>query len=94
MPEYQYSDYVHRLTVTHGMAESPVILCPKCGKPMHRVPQAASIVWHGLPPHLEHNRPRGAQLILDNQNENRESYEKNLDIVRSKKGARQDEIPG
>ena len=94
MPEYVYSCGEHRQDAVHGMNETPTLYCQICGRVMHRVPQAASIVWHGLPPHLEHNRPRGAQLILDNQNENRESYEKNLDIVRSKKGARQDEIPG
>jgi cbb3-type cytochrome c oxidase subunit III len=80
-------------TVTHGMNESPLVLCPKCGKPMHKVPQATNIVWGGLPPHLEHKRPRGAQLILENQDANRESYEKNLEIVRSKK-ERDHELPG
>ena len=93
MPDYEYSDYVHRLTVTHGMEESPCVLCPKCGKTMHKVPQAANVIWGGLPPHLEHLRSRGAQQILDNVDANRESYEKNLDIVRSKKGEESHEIP-
>jgi len=40
MPIYVYRcPEDHRVEMTHGIKEEPVVQCEKCGKPMRRVPQ-------------------------------------------------------
>lgn len=42
MPEYVYgcADKDHpRVTVVHGMLDSPVVECKVCGEQLHRIPQ-------------------------------------------------------
>ena len=48
MPEYVYRDEAgHICEVTHGMLESPDIVCD-CGRLMKRVPQPLRINWGGI----------------------------------------------
>ncbi len=71
MPEYLYGcEEKHRQEETHGMLENPQIVCAKCGKLMHRVPQVTAVIWGGLPPHLEHTRPISVQNMIDNSADN------------------------
>lgn len=55
MPTYIYKCETHKgtLQVQHGMTEDPIVACPLCNKPMHRVPQAFHVNWNGPPPHVE-----------------------------------------
>ena len=88
MPTYVYTDREHEQEETHLMQESPVILCRICQKKMWRKPQSFRVNWNGLPPHLEHGRSAINREFIDPNKiaERRDDYEKNLSIVRSKKG--------
>ena len=75
MPEYLYGcEEKHRQSETHGMTENPPIVCVKCGKVMHRIPQVTAVNWGGLPPHLEHLRSNAVQNMITNADENRAKY--------------------
>ena len=88
MPVYVYSDGQHKQEQEHGMTQNPTVMCQVCGLTMHRVPQITAVNWNGLPPHLEHYRGKGAQELIDPNRiaERRDDYQKNLSIVRNKKG--------
>ena len=94
MPTYVYTDREHDLEVIHLMTESPVIMCPICGKQMWRKPQPVRVNWNGLPPHLEQGRSAINREFIDPNKiaERRDDYEKNLSIMRSKKGTT-NEVP-
>lgn len=50
-PQYLYRCMNgHETSQNHGMLESPIIVCQKCGCRMHKVPQRVSVVWNGNPP--------------------------------------------
>lgn len=74
MPDYVYGCGNHTQDETHAMSAEPVILCKVCGKKMHRIPQAFSVNWGGLPPHLEHTRPPAVQSMIDNADASRDKY--------------------
>jgi hypothetical protein len=67
MPKYVYGCHQHpecRPEIIHGMDEDPVIECPECHKPMHRVPQAFR--WYNNP----------AALLLDKLSDRFADYRK------------------
>lgn len=75
MPSYIYGcEEKHRQEEWHGMSEEPVIICVKCGRKMHRVPQAFGVNWNGLPPHLEHTRHPNIQNFIDTADQRRDKY--------------------
>lgn len=69
----------------HGMNESPPIICKVCGKVMHKVPQAASVNWNGLPPHLESGRPKFMNTFISDTNRRRAKYLENKELQNAKK---------
>jgi len=95
MPQYVYRcTNVHQREIWQSITSTnSQINCPQCNELMHRVPQLVRVNWGGLPPHLEHLRGKGVREMLDRNKiaERRDDYEKNLEIVRNKKGA-QDEL--
>lgn len=75
MPTYIYTDdFRHDLMVTHGMQDTPQVICEICGAVMRRKPTAPNVVWGGLPPHLEHLRPKVAQEMIDGAPRRRDEY--------------------
>lgn len=75
MPEYIYGcANKHRQQESHGMNDNPLITCASCGLKMHRIPQAFSVNWGGLPPHLEHKRPPVVRNMLAHAQARREKY--------------------
>lgn len=56
------------------MTEDPSIRCLECDLLMWRVPQAFTVNWNGLPPHLEHTRPKQLQEFIDTADARREQY--------------------
>lgn len=81
MPTYIYSDGEHQQEVFHGMNENPQVNCIVCKKIMHRKPQAASVVWGGLPPSKAIQRSPVIQKFIDTASERRAKY---LDTERKK----------
>ncbi len=76
MPEYQYICKLrHTHTLFHPFSECDLVrVCPECGTVMHRIPQAVSVNWNGLPPHLEHTRPKAIQNFIDTEHQRRDEY--------------------
>lgn len=79
MPDYLYSDGRHLQTVTHRMAENPLVLCAVCGAVMHRRPQAVSVVWGGNPP-----SKGGLHPLVEELNR---TYDRRVDEFAAKKEA-------
>ncbi len=91
MPTYVYRcPKGHQMELAHGIQQDPIVTCRhgRCRLTMHRVPQMVRVNWGGLPPHLEHTRNRAVQEVLDPNAiaQRRDEYERNLSIVRNKKG--------
>lgn len=76
MPVYKYKcAESHEMELSHPIAELSIVRrCPRCGTKMHRVPQAVSVNWNGLPPHLESTRPPVLKNFIDGASERREKY--------------------
>lgn len=53
---------------------------------MHRVPQVAAVHWAaGLPPHLEHSRPKSIQTFIDTEQQRRDEYIRDKEIYNDEK---------
>ena len=86
MPEYLYKcKNKHETTVIHGLLDSFSVKCPECDLVMWRVPQVFSVIWGGLPPHLEGTRPKSIQRFIDTADQRREQYIKDKEIYNTEK---------
>lgn len=76
MPTYIYHCHNgHESVITHSIAECDISrFCPQCGGQMHRSPQLPRVNWNGLPPHLEHTRPKAVQDFIDSAPRRRDEY--------------------
>lgn len=79
MPAYVYRCTAgHEREVTHGMLDAPLVLCPECDQPMHKVPRVVAVTWGGLPPSREPERAKEVQNIIDPEQiaKRRDEYER------------------
>lgn len=78
MPTYIYHcSNGHESIITHSIAEcDQARACERCGALLHRVPQRTNVNWNGLPPHLEHTRPKAVQEFIDSAPRRRDEYYK------------------
>jgi hypothetical protein len=77
MPTYIYKDtngHITERTIPITSLMSTHVKCELCQLPMWRVPQIPMVNWNGLPPHLEHLRPRAATQMIQNEERNRYNY--------------------
>lgn len=65
MPIYSYTDDTEciNIDVSHGMNDTVVVYCPRCGRAMYKKIQAPNVNWNGLPPHLDHNNPVVREMV-------------------------------
>lgn len=74
MPEYLYRDAAgHQQAVTHRMLYSTGVTC-LCGRPMHRVPQAARLNWNGG--RAVHELPYSVRRVLATVDQRRDALAK------------------
>lgn len=88
MPGYIYTDDAgHMQAERHSMAncDTVVIECHECGEIMHRRPLPVRVIWDGLAPHQESQRPQWMTNFLADTPARRDRYDQTREEWRNNK---------